>query len=393
MGDYKCSCIGRSPLSHISSPHIAEATTALAADDVHVSSVLNATVDESVDPCELCWSLIQVATAPDTELCIATQKLHCCHCCQQQGCWTSNAYCGKSNAKPATATKCAFCLRRGRETWPNSSLCLHSQAEEGWHCVETLYNTGLHVCREDPNFGCVSCSKMCHADNTSDRCEFFGRNRGATWATTPQQSQDALMFRQDLHGELPHMTELPWKLLPATPGTPSRYVEIHGVCHLLGQASGQGFNCLLYSLRQCLGVDVDVRLVRADLQQEFSTPCLGICGPFGTDCLDDCTKVYAFNFLCTAHCEAAVQSIFRHCTAAGKAAILAMTHNPGAASSSSAAPTVEFARGAFCVRVLELSLNSDSGCVEGPPTAPVQLTVARENRNHFVPVLRCRSPV
>ncbi len=201
------------------------------------------------------------------------------------------------------------------------------------------------------------------------------------------------MLQQVLDGEVRHMTELPWKLLPATPGSRTRFVEVQGVRHPLGQASGEGYNSLLYSLRQCLGVDVDVRLVRADLQEEFSTPCREICGPFGTDCLDDCTKVYAFNFLCTAHCEAAVQSIFRHCTAAGKAAILAIAHNPGAASSSSAAPPAEFARGDFCVRVIELRLNSSSGCVEGPPTAPVKLTVARENGNHFVPVLRCRSPV
>ena len=187
------------------------------------------------------------------------------------------------------------------------------------------------------------------------------------------------------------MTELPWKLLAGTPGARTRFVEMQGVRHVLGQASGEGYNCLLYSLRQCLGVDVDVQLVRADLQQEFSTPCREICGPSGSNCLDNCTKVYSINFLCTAHCEAAVQSIFRHCTAADKAAILATAHHPGAASSSSAAPPAELARGDFCVRVVEL--HSDSGCVEGPQTAPVQLTVARENGNHFVPLLRCRSPV
>ena len=80
-------------VGQLSSPLIAEATNALAADDVLVGSVLHETVEETVDNCTLCWSLIHVATATDTELCIATQKLHCCHCCQQQGCWTTNAYC------------------------------------------------------------------------------------------------------------------------------------------------------------------------------------------------------------------------------------------------------------------------------------------------------------
>ena len=45
-------------------------------------------------------------------------------------------------------------------------------------------------------------------------------------------------------------TELPWKLLAGTPGARTRFVEIQGVRHVLGQASGEGYNGLLYSLRQ-----------------------------------------------------------------------------------------------------------------------------------------------
>ena len=196
------------------------------------------------------------------------------------------------------------------------------------------------------------------------------------------------MHKQDLQGKLPHMTELPWKLLGVDAKTRTRFVEIEGVRHRIGKAPGLGYNCLLYSLRQCLGVDVDVTLVRADLQKEFPDPCHGICSPIGTHCLDDCTKVYAMNFLCTTHCRAAVQSIFRHCTAAGKAAVLAMAHTTGGAASSSASAPDAFTVRDFCVRVIELRSNSSSGCVEGPPTAPVRLTVARENGNHFVPVFR-----
>ena len=200
------------------------------------------------------------------------------------------------------------------------------------------------------------------------------------------------MFRQDLHGKLAHMTEVPWKHLPGDPWTQSRFVEIEGVRHQIGQASGEGYNCLLFSLRQCLGVHVDVALVRADLQKKFPDPCREICSPEGTRCLQHCKKVYAKNYLCDSHCLDAIESIFRHCHADGKAAVLALAHNPGAAASSSAAAPVVFNIRDFCVRVIELRLNSSSGCVKGPPTATVKLTLARENGNHFVPVLRCRSP-
>ena len=350
------------------------------------------------EQCMMCFSL-DVATATETERCIATQKLHCCHGCQQQGCWTTNVYCGRSDAKPSKHTRCQYCFstkdvygdaKPSRDTWPNSSLCLHWQSIEGWHCVETFKNTRRHVCKESPIFGCVSCSKMCHADNNSDRCEFFGKVRGQiAWTTTRQESQDALMHKQDLQGKLPHMTELPWKLLGVDAKTKRRFVEIEGVRHRIGDSSGQGYNCLLYSLRQCLGVDdVDVRRVRADLQKEFGTSCNESCSPIGTHCLANCTKVYAMNFLCTTHCQAAVLSIFSHCTAAQKAAVLAMAHTTGGAASSSASAPDAFTVRDFCVRVIELRSNSSSGCVEGPPTAPVRLTVARENGNHFVPVFR-----
>ena len=35
----------------------------------------------------------------------------------------------------------------------------------------------VHVCLEDSRLGCQACSKTCHRDNTSDLCEFQGRER------------------------------------------------------------------------------------------------------------------------------------------------------------------------------------------------------------------------
>ena len=41
----------------------------------------------------------------------------------------------------------------------------------------------------------------------------------------------------------------------------------------------------------------------------------------------------------------------------------------------------------YCLRVVDLAYGGASGVVLGNPSAPRQITVARENRNHFIPVL------
>ena len=138
-------------------------------------------------------------------------------------------------------------------------------------------------------------------------------------------------------------------------------------------------------------MQVDVAAVRKDLQMEFTVSCCGNCSHSGNRCEDWCKKVYDKNYLSTDHCLAVIQGIFRHCSLAGKAVILALANDPNAPASSSAAGPAEFAVRDFCVRVIELNTES-SGCVQGRPMAPGQLTVAREHGNHFVPVLRCTSP-
>ena len=195
-------------LKIVGTPLIAASTEELVSCDLTLQSVLDEHVEDMVENCMLCLSLGQ-DTSTESELCVDTQKLHCCHRCQQRGCWSTNRYCGKSFPEPQLTASCGFCLIKGRVTWPNSSLCLHWQACEQWHCVETLKDARRHVCLESASLGCVACSKMCPKDKSSELCEFFGKERGkVTWTPTTQESQDTRMFQQDLKGALRHMTQL-----------------------------------------------------------------------------------------------------------------------------------------------------------------------------------------
>jgi hypothetical protein len=81
-------------------------------------------------------------------------------------------------------------------------------------------------------------------------------------------------------------------------------------------------------------------------------------------------KVYAGNYLSTDHWESVLRLIGKHC-ATGELRLDA-SH--------------------ICLRVVELTWEAN-GVVLGSPSAPRRLTVARENGNHFVPVLRYRVDV
>ena len=234
-----------------------------------------------------------------------------------------------------------------------------------WHCTQSK-----HLCPEDNVAGCSSCSKTCHKDNSSALCPFYNRARGAlSWETDETQSQDTRMFRQELRGELRHMTQLQWSRQGRDPANPAkRLVKIDAAYYYLGFASGAGCNCLVESLRQCLDVSVNAQAVRNDLKQEFSTACGVNCHHSGSRCEQNCMKVYDKNYLSTDHWEAVIRLIGRH----------------AAASSSTGFDTAN-----LCLRVLELGSGDSSGVVLGNPNAEKTLTIAHENGNHFVPVLPC----
>ena len=206
---------------------------------------------------------------------------------------------------------------------------------------------------------------MCHASSSDILCPFYGLDRGKlTWQPDAQDLQDTRMLHQELRGQLRHRTELRWRRI-GRDDHGQRVVLVDDDYYFVAGASGVGSNCLIHTLRQCLGVIVNVDAVRADLMREFTTPCSPTCHPSGARCTRACTKVYEENYLNTDHWEAVVRLLGRHC-ATGRLRLDA-SH--------------------FCVRVLELTWQ-DNGVVLGNPLAPRRLTVARENGNHFLPVLR-----
>ena len=115
--------------------------------------------------------------------------------------------------------------------------------------------------------GCSNCGKIGHADNSDERCPFFGR--------APEDHPDAEP------GDLvPHMSQTRIDVFadgvepPHVRREPFWYdahdyveVDVDGVKLALGSARGDGFNCLIDSLRQLVpcGV-VDVALVRRKLE-------------------------------------------------------------------------------------------------------------------------------
>ena len=175
------------------------------------------------------------------------------------------------------------------------------------------------------------------------------------------------MFRQDLRGQIRHRTQLQWQRL-GRDFHGSRVIRMESADYYVGTASGDGCNCLVYSLLQCTGIGVvNVDAVRRDLMVEFHLPCGPACG---RNCTRSCTKVYADNYLTTDHWDAVLRLLGRH-----------RLQGPTEVDTS-----------LYCVRVLELTWESN-GVVLGDPHAPRQLTIARVHGNHFVPVLPYRAPV
>ena len=227
-----------------------------------------------------------------------------------------------------------------------------------------------HICHEDSRLGCSACAKTCHRDATDPRCPFFGQQRGQLgWVPNESDRQDTLMFRQDLGGNLPHRTQFQWQRLGMDPGSGDRAVRLDDGCYFLARASGENCNCLIHSLRQCLNLVVNVDAVRRSLQREFSDPCGAGCDRTGRRCARGCMKVYADNFLSTDHWKAVLKYIGE----------FAWTGR------------IDFDAEQFCLRVIDLTWAAH-GVVEGNP-AGRRLTVARENGNHFIPVLPYRVDV
>ena len=128
------------------------------------------------------------------------------------------------------------------------------------------------VCGEDPHAGCTSCGKRCHVNSSDARCPYFQRLRGQiTWDANVSQLQDT---QAGTGGSLPHQSQINWRFNGnTTSGSTSIVVDGRPYYVQYGNpgklSEGERNNCLIDSLRQCIGVQCDRTLVRADLQSLY----------------------------------------------------------------------------------------------------------------------------
>ena len=146
---------------------------------------------------------------------------------------------------------CHRCQRRG--CFSTSETC-HAQ------CLRTR-----HVCGSDSLRGCRNCGHLCHESNEDERCPFYGLERGRLdWTVTNENDiQDTLA---GTGGNLPHRSQVASRFVT------NAIIEVDEVQYDIGYGNprnGSANNCLIDSLRQCIGSDADCAKVRADLLREF----------------------------------------------------------------------------------------------------------------------------
>jgi hypothetical protein len=297
-------------------------------------------------PCEFCLSFGEIVAAGSPE-CSGFQRRHGCHSCGRNRCWNFSPTCLGSRDDSVNAQSAGFASADSSLAPPGTCL---------------QYS---HRCCEDRDDGCQSCMKTCHRDNTSPLCPYFGRDRGQlAWTPNADDMLDTQRFLRDLRGRRRHRTQFQWQR-EGRDAEGRRIVHIPGEgYHYLGVADGHDCNCFVYSLEQCVEIATDVDAVRTSLQVEFPRVCGVGCSPTADACTGNCMKVYPRNYLSTDHWSAVLRSIGQHARA-----------GPQNVDESH-----------YCLRVMDLAYDG-SGVVLGNPSAPRRITVARENRNHFVPVL------
>jgi len=303
------------------------------------------------DACAFCLSH-GIRMPADSQECRDVQSRQGCHACGNKTCWTSSAHCSGSQCGPPLIES------RSSPTGPSSAGALVT-------CTALR-----HICDEDNRRGCTACNKTCHVSPESSLCGFYGQERGRlSWQPAAQDLRDTRMFRQELRGNLPHRTEFRWRRVGRSDHG-DRVVLIDRQHYFVAGAAGYGNNCLIYTLAQCLDIVVNVQAIRCDLMRDFHMACGPSCDETHRNCTDTCMKVYARDYLNSDHWEPVVRLLGRHC----------------------ATGPVLFDTSQFCVRLIELTWQ-DNGVVLGDPAAPRKLVMARENVNHFVPVLPFRVDV
>ena len=158
---------------------------------------------------------------------------------------------------------------------------------------------------------------------------------------------------------MPHFSQVSWHFESAAADQP-RIVVVNGHSYKVGHGD-PGYingvcenNCLIDSLRQCLGIEADCRKVRRDLINEFAGAA------------DDRARVGATTYLDVgAHWRSILRSLLRH----------RVTGSP-----------VSWSVDDF--RVIALSANNAGhGSPEGRRDAPHTLVVLNDSDVHFDPCL------
>ena len=260
---------------------------------------------------------MHLVTHENSELCVEVQKENTgCHACGRLGCW-------------AAAPTC-----------------------------HTLCTRDRHVCgRSVPGEGCSSCGRLCHENNSDVRCLFFQRMRGdIQWSANDQELMDT---QAGTGGSVPHFSQVEWYFDGLTQRG-SRKIVVDGVAYFIGRGdpgravNGEFNNCLIDSLRQCVGLVASRPAVRNDLLVEFGS-AVGRA------------KVTASSFLdVDAHWQSILQSLFRHNTSG----------LPHVCDTQS-----------FCVVALYAN-RVGHGIVLGNLRAPNRLVVLNNSDVHFDPCLR-----
>lgn len=232
-----------------------------------------------------------------------------------------------------------------------------------------------HQAQHSQFAACSSCDSFSHASSASPLCPYHGKVRGAVpWPVNAQDRKDSAMHVQELGGNIRHRTQLAWRPLPAIAACES--VEVEGEEYTLGSASGAGNNCLIDTIRQCMGIDANIALVRQDLQQEFGVSCGPTCDRFGKSCAQGCSRVWPTNFLCLdLHWRAIIRLLGKHCSS-----------GTDLSEDSRCSVTLLGLDSHFSVRCIDMQ-RPGHGDVWGDTSAKKVLTLARVNGNHFVPCL------
>lgn len=303
--------------------------------------------------------------------CRCTAKQHLCDEDRVLGCASCHRTCHTNcDSDLCEYTPCGICSSLSLVTHENSNLCIQAQTDNiGCHacgrfnCCSTSptchakCSRHKHLCGSDSATGCANCGHLCHDNNNDVRCPFYQRAAGQLyWRANEQQLLDTL---PGTGGAVPHFSQVVWRFNGVTRSN-RHIVEVDGVLYYMGHGDpgrareGEHNNCLIDSLRQCIGITADRKLVRDDLENEFRNAA-GRALVTQTSFLD-----------VESHWRAILRSLFLHNT-----------------SGAPAQCDVD----QFCVIALDAT-NPGNGNVNGNLSAPNRLVVMNTSDIHFDPCLQ-----